>query len=57
VAGFRPDPETANAPAVFPANSAQNDEQLRRQHDITIPATLSLFDPDQHAAAVDVGDL
>jgi len=36
---------------------AQNNEQLRRQHDVTIPAALALFDPDQHAAAVDVGDL
>jgi hypothetical protein len=37
--------------------TAQHAEQLRRQHDIPIPAALALFDPDQHAAAVDIGDL
>ena len=35
---------------------AQHDEQLRRQHDVPIPMSLALLDPDQHAVAVDIGD-
>src|SRR3954470_9398720 len=35
---------------------AQHDEQLLRQHDVSIPMSLALFDPDQHAVAVDIGD-
>src|SRR6202022_4658639 len=36
---------------------AQQLEQMRRQHDIAILAALALLDPDQHALAVNVGDL
>ena len=36
---------------------AQDAEQLRRQHDVTVAAALALFDADDHAAAVDIGDL
>jgi hypothetical protein len=41
----------------FSAIGAQNQEQLRGQHDVAVPAALALFDPDQHAAAVDIGEL
>ena len=40
----------------FPPIGAQHDEQLRRQHDVAVPTALALFDPDQHAAAIDIGD-
>jgi hypothetical protein len=40
----------------FPPIGAQHVEELRRQHDIAVAATLALIDPDQHAAAVDVGE-
>ena len=40
----------------FPPVGAQDNEQLRREHDVAISAALALFNPDQHAAAVDVGD-
>jgi hypothetical protein len=36
---------------------AQQGEQIRREHGIAIPATLATLDPDQHALAVDIGDL
>ena len=36
---------------------AQQLEQLRRQHRVAVLAALALLDPDQHALAVDVGDL
>ena len=35
----------------------QSNEQLRRQHDVAVLAALAVFDPDQHAAAVDVSTL
>lgn len=41
----------------FPPVGAQHDEELRRQHDVAIPAAFTLIDADQHAAAVDVGQL
>ena len=41
----------------FPPVGAQHDEQLRRQHDVAVPPALTLVDPDQHATAVDVGEL
>ena len=37
--------------------AAQDAEQLRRQHDVAVLAALALLDPDDHPAAVDVGDL
>ena len=40
----------------FPPVGAQDNEQLRREQDVAISAALALFNPDQHAAAVDVGD-
>ena len=40
----------------FPPIGAQNNEELRRQHDVAVPTALALFDPDQHAGAVDVGE-
>ena len=40
----------------FPPVGAQHDEQLRRQHDVAVAAALALFDPDQHAAAIDIGE-
>jgi hypothetical protein len=36
---------------------AQKREEVRRQHDIAIFAALALLDADQHALAVNVGDL
>ena len=36
---------------------AQQGEQICREHGIAIPATLATLDPDQHALAVDIGDL
>ena len=36
---------------------AQQGEQIRREHGVAIPAALATLDPDQHALAVDVGDL
>src|SRR5208337_2414400 len=36
---------------------AQKREQMRRQHHIAILAALALLDADQHALAVNVGDL
>jgi len=30
---------------------------MRRQHDVAVLTTLALLDADQHAGAVDVGDL
>ena len=36
---------------------AQQGEQICRQHGIAIPAALATLDPDQHALAVDIGDL
>src|SRR5271167_1830562 len=36
---------------------AQQGEQVCRQHGIAIPATLATLDADQHALAVDIGDL
>ena len=36
---------------------AQQREQVRRQHGIAVPPALAAFDTQQHALAVDVGDL
>src|SRR5580693_4044109 len=36
---------------------AQQREQIRREHRIAIPAALATLDSDQHALAVDIGDL
>src|SRR5580698_8524503 len=35
----------------------QQGEQIRREHGIAIPATFATLDPDQHAFAVDIGNL
>src|SRR5260370_9723541 len=40
-----------------PPPGAQQLEQVRRQHDVTILATFALLNADDHALAVDVGDL
>src|SRR5215211_4307657 len=40
----------------FPPVGAQHDEALRRQHDVAVAAALALINPDQHAAAVDIGE-
>jgi hypothetical protein len=40
-----------------PPPVAQQFEQLRRQHHITIPLPFALFDPERHALTVDVGHL
>src|SRR6516165_12559397 len=32
-------------------------EKLRREHHVTIPAALTLFDPDHHPLAIDISDL
>src|SRR5258708_18402486 len=47
-------------PPLWPAclaPSAQQLEQMRRQHHVSVFAALSLLDPDHHALAVDVGYL
>ena len=31
-------------------------QELRRQHDVAVLAALAVFDPDDHAAAVDVAN-
>jgi hypothetical protein len=36
---------------------AQDPEQLRRQHGVAVAASFALLDADDHAAAVDIGDL
>ncbi len=36
---------------------AQQDQQICREYGIPIAATLATLDPDQHALAVDIGDL
>src|ERR1700740_394045 len=36
---------------------AQQDQQICREYGIAIPAALAMLDPDQHALAVDIGDL
>ena len=40
-----------------PPIAAQDAEQLLGQHDVALLAALAAFDPDDHAAAVDVGRL
>src|SRR5579871_4540103 len=40
-----------------PASGALQLEQVRRQHDITVLATLALLDPEQHARTGEVGHL
>jgi hypothetical protein len=40
-----------------PPVAAQNPQQLRREHDVTVLAALALLDPDHHPLAVDVRDL
>jgi hypothetical protein len=47
-------------PATWPHHPPplpQDVEQVGREHDIAVLAALALLDPDQHAGAVDVGDL
>src|SRR5258708_21868967 len=51
---------TGKQPPSWPtrlAPSPQQLEQMRRQHDVSVFATLALLDPDHHALAVDVGYL
>src|SRR3712207_9568548 len=36
---------------------AQEVEEVGREHDEAVFASLALLDPDQHAGAVDIGDL
>ena len=50
-------PETASPRAGPAASRCAGSEQLRRQHDVAVLAALAVLDPDQHAAAVDIGDL
>ena len=45
------------APLALAPPEPQQFQQLRRQHGIAVLASLALFDPDQHARAVDVADL
>ena len=45
------------APLAFLPPQPQQLEQLRRQHGVAVLASLALFDPDQHARAVDIIDL
>jgi hypothetical protein len=40
-----------------PPIAAQNPQELRREHDVTVFAALALLDPDHHPLAVDIGDL
>src|SRR5262245_42595128 len=40
----------------FTPIGAQHDEELWRQHDVTIAAAFALLGPDQHTPAVDVGN-
>ena len=40
-----------------PPIAAQDAEQLLGQHDVALLAALAVFDPDDHAVAVDVGRL
>src|SRR5215207_9407451 len=47
-------------PALWPRclpPRAQQVEQMRRQHHVAVLATLALLHADQHALAVDIGDL
>src|ERR1700692_27292 len=51
---------TRKQPTLRPTDlppSAQQFEQLRREHYVAILATLALLDAQHHARAVDVGDL
>jgi hypothetical protein len=52
LAGKEPDLRPRRLPPV-----AQQFEQLRREHHITIPLPLPLLDPESHALAVNVGHL
>lgn len=40
-----------------PPIAAQNPQELRREHDVTVLAALALLDPDHHPLPVDIGDL
>src|SRR5947209_2971600 len=47
-------------PALWPSQppiAAENPQQLRREHDVTVLAALALLDPDHHPLTVDVGNL
>lgn len=37
--------------------AAQDRQQLRRQHGVTVLAAFALLDPDHHPTAVDIADL
>ena len=51
-----PGKEKALGPRQTPV-AARNCKQLLREHDVAVLAALAAFDPDDHAGAVDVGDL
>jgi len=44
-------------PFAFRPPQPQQREQLRRKHGVAVLAPLALFDPEQHARAVDIIDL
>ena len=50
-------PETASPAACRVVPGAQQLKQMRRKHHVAIFVALTLFDPDYHALAVDVGYL
>lgn len=58
--GERPGPVSPGKQPVFRPNflliGAQHEEQLCRQHDVSVAVSFALFDPNQHAVAVDIGD-
>jgi hypothetical protein len=45
------------APPPLPPTGAQQFEQLRRQHCVSIPAPLAALDTQQHALGIDIADL
>src|ERR671913_1970999 len=49
--------EEPSSRALHPPPLAQEVEQVGREHDEAVLAPLALLNPDQHAGAVDVGDL
>src|SRR5437660_5079709 len=50
--GINPPRQQHAEPPAFPPPGAQQFEQLRRQHGVTILAALAALDPQQHALGV-----
>jgi hypothetical protein len=46
---------TANAAAAQPPIAAENPQQLRREHDVTVLAGLTLLDPDPQSCGGEEG--